>query len=67
VSAPDFPDQPDPVAEADQLGAALRLFARMQGGYFRGLLGEGFKRREAMDLLQQWTEARIGAEDEEDE
>jgi hypothetical protein len=32
VSAPDFPDQPDPVAEADQLGAALRLFARMQGG-----------------------------------
>ena len=60
-------DGPDPVAEADQIGAALVLFAGMQGAYYRKLRAEGFTKAQAFELVTQWTEARIAAETDEDD
>lgn len=57
---------PDPVAEADQIAAGLRMFAAIQGAYYRGLRAEGFSKEQAFELLVGWTEARIASEDEDE-
>jgi hypothetical protein len=50
-----MPD-PDPTAQADQAGAAMRGAAQIMGEYFNALLAQGFERAEAMELVHHHLE-----------
>lgn len=61
-----MPEPPDPIATADQVGASLENQASILGQFFRKLLGEGFEREEAMELIRDYFESVIDQNEDED-
>ncbi len=64
---PEQPDQPDPIAVTDQTIASMEQVSRAVWAYFEDLIGQGFRRSEALQLTLQYQGALLMAGSQPDE